>query len=168
MGVFILGIFMLISWFILDKIFPGTGGLAIIAPFAAYGVSLGYAGVKALLKVKAGDNGASLSELSVMGFSFLGAIVLFFYNIIGLVIFNQESWYAINGKLFVLMLIGGMLVFFATGILNVFFYSRNLAREKGISLLGGFLCFIKLLFSQKKKNPSLGEENTDDTNDIDI
>ncbi|MBR3621836.1 MAG: hypothetical protein IKN43_00610, partial [Selenomonadaceae bacterium] len=129
---------------------------------------------KAALKVKAGDNaGGELPELTTFGLGYVGAILILFYNVIGLVIFDQQFWYELNGKIFILVLMGGILVYVVALIFVIFFYSRNLAKEKGISLLGGFVAFIELMYNdykklKKKQNPSLGEENTDDTNDIDV
>ena len=141
-----------IPWFILDKIFPDMGGLALFGSLAAGGMSLACASIKGLLKIKAGDNtGASLSIFWMIVPGVVGAIILFFYNITGLLIFNQKSWYDIHMKIFFLLFIGGALVFCVTFISVVFFCSRNLAREKGMSLIGGFLCFIELLHGEYKE-----------------
>lgn len=79
LGSILYAIVTLITWFILDKIFPGMGGLAVLGTFAAGATSCGYFSVKALLQVKSGDNnGASLPKFPMFCLGFIGAIILFF------------------------------------------------------------------------------------------
>ena len=130
------------------KLFPGMEDFAFFGSLAAIMVSLLFFSIQTLLKIKHGDNSASLPNFKVVIYGCLGMAILFVYNLIGLQIFNHDTWNEIHSKIYALILFGGIIIYFGTQILSFIYASRNTVKEndsKGISRTRSYIYIIGII-----------------------